>query len=161
MTERSVTIRLGIKDEIGNRLLELRKQRDALLSKSTINLQVNAEDTERARRASAQAREESVGAIRDLSALGEAISSRAVKPLADCQEPLGTAMQATRALGSGAVVALRAASVEFQRQRTLAQFWGSSGYLVLGVASSNRPWPASWLLTAGGSRPGSRAQPLT
>jgi hypothetical protein len=38
MTERSVTIRLGIKDEIGNRLLELRKQRDALLSKSTINL---------------------------------------------------------------------------------------------------------------------------
>jgi hypothetical protein len=43
MTERTVTIRLGIQDEIGNRLLELRKQRDALLTKSTINLKVNAE----------------------------------------------------------------------------------------------------------------------
>ncbi|OYV12876.1 MAG: hypothetical protein CG445_567, partial [Methanosaeta sp. ASM2] len=28
MTERSVTIKLGIQDEIGNRLLEIRKQRD-------------------------------------------------------------------------------------------------------------------------------------
>jgi hypothetical protein len=135
LTERKVTIRLGIQDEIGNRLLELRKQRDALVTKSTINLRVNADGIVRARRASAQARAESAGAIRDLSALGEAVSSRAVKPLADYQELLGADMQATRALGSGAAIALRGLSVEFQRQRTLAQFWGSSGYLVLGVAA--------------------------
>jgi hypothetical protein len=42
MTERTVTIRLGIQDEIGNRLLEIKKQRDALLSRSTVNLRVNA-----------------------------------------------------------------------------------------------------------------------
>ncbi len=99
MTERIVTKRLGIQDEIGNRLLEIRTQRDAHLSTSTINLQVNADGIERARRASAQARAESAGVIRDL---GEAISSRAVKPLADYQGFLGAAMQATRTLGSGA-----------------------------------------------------------
>ena len=48
MTERIVTKRLGIQDEIGNRLLEIRTQRDAHLSTSTINLQVNADGIERA-----------------------------------------------------------------------------------------------------------------
>jgi hypothetical protein len=70
MTERTVTIRLGIQDEIGNRLLEIKKQRDALLSRSTVNLRINADCLEQARKASAQVRAESAAAIKDLSALG-------------------------------------------------------------------------------------------
>ena len=76
MTERTVTIRLGIQDEIGNRLLELRKQRDALLSKSIINLRVNADGIDQAWKAFAQARAESAAAVKDLGALGGAITSR-------------------------------------------------------------------------------------
>ena len=76
MTERTVTIRLGIQDEIGNRLLEIRKQRDALFSRSTVNLQVKAEGLEQARKASTQVRGESAAAVKDLGALGGAITSK-------------------------------------------------------------------------------------
>lgn len=46
---------------------------------------------------------------------------------------MGSALQASRAMGSRAVSALRGLSVEFQRQRTLAQFWGISGAMFLGI----------------------------
>ena len=82
MTERTVTIRLGIQDEIGNRLLEIRKQRDALLSRSTVNLRINSGGIDQARKASAQIRAESAAAVKDLGALGGAITSKAVSPLA-------------------------------------------------------------------------------
>src|SRR5512137_1632440 len=134
MTERTVTIRLGIQDEIGNRLLEIRKQRDALLSKSIVNLRVNADGIDQARKASAQVRAESAAAVKDLGALGEAITSKAVAPLAQYQELLGSALKASRALASGAASALGVVSQEFQRQRTLAAFWGVSG-LQIGVVS--------------------------
>jgi hypothetical protein len=42
MTERTVTIKLGLEDGIGDRLLQIKKQRDALLSKSKISLNVDA-----------------------------------------------------------------------------------------------------------------------
>ena len=134
MTERTVTIRLGIQDEIGNRLLEIRKQRDALLSKSTVNLRVNADGIDQARKASAQVRAESAAAVKDLGALGGAITSKAVAPLAQYQELLGSALKASRALASGAASALGVVSQEFQRQKTLAAFWGVSG-LQMGVIS--------------------------
>src|SRR5512137_1698376 len=102
MTERTVTIRLGIQDEIGNRLLEIRKQRDVLLSRSTVNLRVKTEGLEQARKASAQVRAESAATIKDLGALGEAITSKAVAPLAQYQELLSSAIKASRALASGA-----------------------------------------------------------
>ena len=134
MTERTVTIRLGIQDEIGNRLLEIRKQRDALLSKSIVNLRVNADGIDQARKASAQVRAESAAAVKDLGALGGAITSKAVAPLAQYQELLGSALKASRALASGAASALGVVSQEFQRQKTLAAFWGVSG-LQMGVIS--------------------------
>ena len=134
MTERTVTIRLGIQDEIGNRLLEIKKQRDALLSRSTVNLRVNADGIDQARKASAQVRAESAAAVKDLGALGGAITSKAVAPLAQYQELLGSALKASRALASGAASALGVVSQEFQRQKTLAAFWGVSG-LQMGVIS--------------------------
>jgi len=70
----------GIQDEIGNRLLEIRKQRDALLSKSIVNLQVNADGIDQARKASAKARAESAAAVKDLGALGGAITYKAIAP---------------------------------------------------------------------------------
>jgi hypothetical protein len=66
MTERTVTVRLGIQDEIGNLLLAIRTQRDALLSKSIVDLRVKAEGLKQARKASAQAQAESAVAIKDL-----------------------------------------------------------------------------------------------
>jgi len=148
MTERTVTIRLGIQDEIGNRLLEIKKQRDALLSRSTVNLRVNADGLEHARKAAAQARAESAAAMKDLSALGGAITSKAVAPLAQYQDLMASALQASRALGSGVVSALRGVSAEFQRQRTLAQFWGTSGAMLLGMHAMKNS--LTGFLTSGG-----------
>src|SRR5512137_1428902 len=134
MTERTVTIRLGIQDEIGSRLLEIKKQREALLSRSTVNLRVNADGIDQVRKASAQVRAESAAAAKDLGALGGAITSKAVAPLAQYQELLGSALKTSRALASGAASALGVVSQEFQRQKTLAAFWGVSG-LQMGVVS--------------------------
>jgi hypothetical protein len=71
--------------------------------------------------------------MKDLSALGGAITSKAITPLAQYQELMGSALWLTRTIGAGAVSALLGVSVEFQRQRTLAQFWGTSGAMLLGV----------------------------
>jgi len=123
MTERTVTIRLGIQDEIGNRLMEIKKQRDALLSRSTVNLRVNADDIDQARKASAQARAESAAAVKDLGTLGGAITSKAIAPLAQYQELLGSALKASRALASGAASELGVVSQEFQRQDRRTCSW--------------------------------------
>lgn len=74
MTERTVTIRLGIQDEIGNRLLEIW---NSLLSKSIVSLRVNGDGIDQARKASAQVRAELAAAVKDLGALGGAINFKA------------------------------------------------------------------------------------
>jgi hypothetical protein len=135
MTERQVTIRLGLDDGIGNRLVEIRKQRDALLGKNKINFSVNASGIENAQRAMADARKTSNAATRDLSTLGNSITSKAIAPLAEYQKLLSSAMQVSRTFGATAVTALRGASAEFQKQKTLAAFWGTSGYLGQGMNS--------------------------
>jgi len=137
MTERTVTIKIGTEggDAVASILAKLIKQRNSLQSKSTINLKVNADGIEQARKASEQVRTQSAGAIKDLGALGDAITSKAVAPWAQYQKLMGAALQASRAMGTGTVSALRAVSVEFDRQRTLALFWGTSGYIAIGLQS--------------------------
>jgi hypothetical protein len=135
MSERQVTIKLGVEDNIGDRLLEIRKQRDALLGKSKINLSVSASGLDNAQRAMADARKTSNAATRDLSTLGNSITSKAIAPLAEYQKLLGSAMQVCRTFGAAAVTGLRGASAEFQKQKTLAAFWGTSGYLGQGMSS--------------------------
>lgn len=148
-TERDVIIHLGIDDAIGDRLIEIRKQRDALLAKSRINLAVNADGIDQARRASARAQAASQSAMKDLSALGGAITSKAITPMAQYQTLMGAALQATRMFGAGAVSALRSASAEFQKQKDLAQFWGTSGYIHGGITSLKSS--LSSFLTGGGT----------
>ncbi|OPX77821.1 MAG: hypothetical protein A4E45_01765 [Methanosaeta sp. PtaB.Bin039] len=135
MTERTATIKVRIDDGIGNRLLELKQQRDALLSRSAINLRINADGLDQARQAAVRARAESAAAMKDLTALGGAITSQAVAPMAQYQAVLSSAIQASKILGAGGVAALKGVSGEFQRQRTLAQFWGTSGYMHQGIHS--------------------------
>jgi len=137
MTERTVTIKIGTEggDAVASLLAKLIKQRNSLRSKSSINLKVNADGIEQARKASEQIRAQSAGAIKDLGALGDAITSKAVAPWAQYQKLMGAALQASRAMGTGTVSALRAVSVEFDRQRTLALFWGTSGYIAIGLQS--------------------------
>ena len=71
MTERTVTIKIGTEggDAVASILAKLIKQRNSLQSKSTINLKVNADGIEQARKASEQVRTQSAGAIKDLGAL--------------------------------------------------------------------------------------------
>lgn len=135
MTERSVSIKIGVdgSENAIAQLLAIRKQRDALLGKSNINLKVDASGLENARRASQAVRKETAGAFRDLNTLGGAVAGKAVAPLAEYQKLLGGAVQASRVFGVAALGALKGASGEFQRQKTLAQFWGTSGYLAQGV----------------------------
>ena len=149
MVERQVTIRLGLDDGIGNRLVEIRKQRDALLGKNKINISVNASGLENARSAMADARKVSNAATRDLSTLGNSITSKAIAPLAEYQKLLGSALQVSKTFGAAAVTALRGASAEFQKQKTLAQFWGTSGYLGQGMNSFKGS--ISSFLTGGGA----------
>lgn len=150
MTERTATIKVRIDDGIGNRLLELKQQRDALISKSAINLRVNADGLNQARQAAIQARAQYAAAARDLTTLSTAITSQAVVPMIQYQAVLGSVLQATRALGAAGAVALRGVSAEFQRQRTLAQFWGASGYMHQGIHSFRGS--IQTFLSTGGSR---------
>jgi len=149
MSERQVTIRLGVEDNIGDRLLEIRKQRDALLGKSKINLSVSASGLDNAQRAMADARRNAGAATRDLSTLGNSITSKAITPLAEYQKLLGSALQVSKTFGAAAVTGLRGASAEFQKQKTLAQFWGTSGYLGQGMNSFKGS--ISSFLTGGGA----------
>lgn len=134
MTERTVTINLSLNDQIGGRLLEIKKQRDALLTKSKISLNIDPSGFEQARRASVAASAAHASAMKDLSALGGALTSKAVAPLAQYQQMLSSTLQAGKSIGPGIVSALGRVSVEFQRQRTLAAFWGTSGYMHNGVS---------------------------
>ncbi len=137
MSERTVTIRLDLQDPAGmaEQLQKIRVQRDALLTQSKIKLNIGAGGLDQARRASAQAQAASASAMKDLGALGGAITSKAIAPLAQYQVMLGSVLQAGRALGPGVVSALKGVSAEFARQKDLAAFWGTSGYMHSGVAS--------------------------
>ena len=133
MVERTVTIKLGLEDQIGNRLLEIRKQRDALLGKPNIKLNVDSDGLQQAQRAANQARAASAAATRDMALLGNAISSKAVAPMAQYSAFLGAVLVVTQKLGPAMVSALQKSNVEFQRQRDLMRFWGTSGYLSIGI----------------------------
>jgi len=133
MVERTVTIKLGLEDQIGNRLLEIRKQRDALLGKPNIKLNVDSDGLQQAQRAANQARAASAAATRDMALLGNAISSKAVAPMAQYSALLGAVLLVTQKLGPGLVTALQRSNVEFTRQRDLMRFWGTSGYLSIGI----------------------------
>lgn len=111
MTERSTTIKLRIQvqDEIGNRLLE------------------------QAREAYAKVRAESAAAMKDLSAPGGAITSKAVAPLAQYQDLMTSALQGQPGHGQRGSLSPVRRSTELQRQQTLAQFWGTSGAMLLGI----------------------------
>lgn len=133
MSERNVTIKLGIEDAIGNRLLEIRKQRDALLARPNIKLGIDSDGISQAQGAMAQTRANAVAATRDMSLLGDAITSKAVAPMAQYSALLGAVLLVTQKLGPGLVTALQRSNVEFTRQRDLMRFWGTSGYLSIGI----------------------------
>jgi hypothetical protein len=135
MTERTVTIKLGLEDQIGDRLNQIKRQRDALLANTRINIPVQTAGLDQAKRAAVQASVASASAIKDFNALGGAITSKAIAPLAQYQNMLGSVLHAGKAVGPAVVSALRGVSTEFARQRDLAAFWGTSGYMSMGVAS--------------------------
>jgi len=135
MVEREVTIRINLIDEIGDRLLELKKQRDALARASSVTLKARADDIERVKETSRQVRREAALATRDLTDLCNAVSSRAVPQVEQYQRLLGSVLQVARSIGPSIATALVGVSNEFKRQRDLAQFWGTTGYLHLGLYS--------------------------
>jgi hypothetical protein len=135
MTERTVTIKLDLQDPgIADQLMKIRKQRDAL-NNSKIKIGIDSAGLDQVRRASAQASAASATAIKDFGLLGSAITSKAIQPLQQYQNLLGSVAHAGKAVGPGIVSALARVSSEFERQRTLAQFWGTSGYLHQGLGA--------------------------
>ncbi len=86
--------------------------------------------------------------MKDMGLLGSAITSKAIAPLAQYQQMLGGVMKAGQAIGPGLVSALGRVSAEFQRQRDLAAFWGTSGYMHSGVAALKSSL-SSFLATGG------------
>ncbi|MCX8207827.1 MAG: hypothetical protein N3G75_08370 [Methanothrix sp.] len=135
MVEREVTIRLSLVDEIGDRLLELKKQRDALARSASVTLKARADDIDRVQETARQIRRETALATKDLSDLCNAVSSKAVPQVAQYQRLMGSALLVARSIGPGIATALVGVSNEFKRQRDLAQFWGTTGYLHLGLHS--------------------------
>lgn len=146
MTERRVTIWLGLHDEIGDRLLEIRKQRDALLGqavKIALKLDVQGQDRLRAaqdglsrtRHITDEVSKSSQNALKDIGVLGSAITSRTIIPLAEYQKLWSSSLVIAKAFGAGALSALKGASSEFSKQKDLAQFWGTSGYIYRGIDS--------------------------
>lgn len=133
MTERTTTIKLALEDQIGNRLLEIRKQRDALLARPSVKLNIDSDGISQAQRAMAQTRANAVAATRDMSVLGDAVTSKAVAPMAQYSAMLGAVLLVTQKMGPGLVSALQKSNVEFNRQRDLMRFWGTSGYLSIGI----------------------------
>ena len=133
MTERTTTIKLALEDQIGNRLLEIRKQRDALLARPSVKLNIDSDGISQAQRAMAQTRANALSATRDMSVLGNAVTSKAVAPMAQYSALLGAVLLVTQKLGPGLVTALQRSNVEFTRQRDLMRFWGASGYLSIGI----------------------------
>ncbi|NPV61335.1 MAG: hypothetical protein HPY61_01670 [Methanotrichaceae archaeon] len=135
MVERDVSIRLNVVggQAASDLLSRIISQRAELASKSKIGLNIDSRGLEQAQKSASMARLAIADASKDMSRLGKSITANTVGPLTAYTTALGAAMQAGRALGPGLVAGLRAASAEFARQKTLAQFWGTSGYLNAGV----------------------------
>jgi hypothetical protein len=135
MTERSVTIGINIsgaaaaQSALGNIL----QQRNELLQKSRINLNVDTRNLEAAQRAAAQARASATDASKDFLLLGGAISNRAIPQTAAYSAALGSVIIAAQRIGPSLASSLQRANSEFGRQKDLLRFWGTSGYLSIGL----------------------------
>lgn len=135
MTERTSTIKVDIIGGAAAKamLSDIAQQRNELLKQSKIRLNIDAGGVSQAQRAMAQTRANAVAATRDMSVLGDAVTSRAVAPMAQYSALLGAVLLVTQKLGPGLVTALQRSNVEFTRQRDLMRFWGTSGYLSIGI----------------------------
>jgi hypothetical protein len=135
MTERTSTIKVDIIGGAAAKamLSDIVQQRNELLKQSKIRLNIDAGGISQAQRAMAQTRANAVAATRDMSVLGDAVTSRAVAPMAQYSALLGAVLLVTQKLGPGLVTALQRSNVEFTRQRDLMRFWGTSGYLSIGI----------------------------
>ena len=135
MTERTATIKVDIIGGAAAKamLSDIAQQRNELLKQSKIRLNIDAGGVSQAQRAMAQTRANAVAATRDMSVLGDAVTSRAVAPMAQYSALLGAVLLVTQKLGPGLVTALQRSNVEFTRQRDLMRFWGTSGYLSIGI----------------------------
>ncbi len=120
MTERTVTIKIDLQGGVdaGVHLKDLKKQiQDLQGQKIKLNTQASKD------------------ALRDLGSLSNAVTSSTIAPLAQYQKLMGGAIQVTKLFGGSALGALKNASAEFQKQKELAQFWGTQGYINRGVDS--------------------------
>lgn len=135
MTERTSTIKVDIIGGAAAKamLSDIAQQRNELLKQSKIRLNIDTGGVSQAQRAMAQTRANAVAATRDMSLLGDAITSKAVAPMAQYSALLGAVLLVTQKLGPGLVTALQRSNVEFTRQRDLMRFWGTSGYLSIGI----------------------------
>jgi len=132
MTERTVAIRVEVDgaEAASSQLANIIQQRDALLKKSSVSLNLD-----QARRSADSVSAASSGAVRDMNALGSAIAGKAIAPLQQYQAMLSGVVRAGTVLGPSLVSSLSNVSTEFQRQSDLAKFWGTSGYMYSGVNS--------------------------
>jgi len=135
MTERTATIKVDIIGGAAAKamLSDIAQQRNELLKQSKIRLNIDAGGVSQAQRAMAQTRANALSATRDMSVLGDAVTSKAVAPMAQYSALLGAVLLVTQKLGPGLVTALQRSNVEFTRQRDLMRFWGTSGYLSIGI----------------------------
>jgi len=135
MTERTATIKVDIIGGAAAKamLSDIAQQRNELLKQSKIRLNIDAGGVSQAQRAMAQTRANALSATRDMSVLGNAVTSKAVAPMAQYSALLGAVLLVTQKLGPGLVTALQRSNVEFTRQRDLMRFWGTSGYLSIGI----------------------------
>jgi hypothetical protein len=135
MTERTATIKVDIIGGAAAKamLSDIAQQRNELLKQSKIRLNIDAGGVSQAQRAMAQTRANALSATRDMSVLGDAVTSKAVAPMAQYSALLGAVLLVTQKLGPGLVTALQRSNVEFTRQRDLMRFWGASGYLSIGI----------------------------
>lgn len=132
MTERTVSIKIGV--EGAGQLAALQKQLAYVKANSMQNIAIRAGDIGQANRLLARTRQDMQGIGKDAAVLGSSLAV-GLGPIAQYQKLLSGAAQAARTLGAGATWALRNASVELAKQRDLATFWGTSGYMHRGVDS--------------------------
>ena len=126
MAERTATIKVDIIGGAAAKamLSDIAQQRNELLKQSKIRLNIDAGGVSQAQRAMAQTRANALSATRDMSVLGNAVTSKAVAPMAQYSALLGAVLLVTQKLGPGLVTALQRSNVEFTRQRDLMRFWG-------------------------------------
>ena len=135
MTERTSTIKVDIIGGAAAKamLSDIAQQRNELLKQSKIRLNIDAGGVSQAQRAMAQTRANALSLTKDMSVLGDAVTSKAVAPMAQYSAMLGAVLLVTQKMGPGLVSALQKSNVEFNRQRDLMRFWGTSGYLSIGI----------------------------